>query len=53
MEVQGSADEIVPSMLAFLKEQTATGAASEGGERSTPQQPTAASATVTDADRDL
>lgn len=52
MEVQGSADEIVPNMLTFLKEQTvATGDTPGGGADAAPQEPTTAE--VTDEDRDL
>lgn len=52
MEVQGSADEIVPNMLAFLKEHTAGTAASSDTGEGDAEQPTA-TATVDDDDRDL
>lgn len=52
MEVQGSADEIVPNMLAFLKEHTAsTGATTEAGEGA--EQPTPEATAAADHDRDL
>lgn len=53
MEVQGSADEIVPNMLAFLKEHTAsTGATTEAGEGEA-EQPTPEATAAADHDRDL
>ena len=54
MEVQGSADEIVPNMLAFLREQTAvartTAGEREGGATAASS---TAEVTITDEDRDL
>ena len=54
MEVQGSADEIVPNMLALLREQLAVaGDTLTAGEDATPQGPTTGEATLAAEDRDL
>ena len=50
MEVQGSADEIVPNMLKFITEQTA---AMEKGDRGNGGSQDPSKAELTDEDRDL